>query len=817
MEQIKHDLFTVLSRLAGHKDKASLKQQLVNDLNRIFEGHNWQWHETPPRESTFVAVASGGITHGYLFHTDELPTQDEETLRQAVPVVAAFLERLDYGGFASGQQAINGESRNGTVVSSHKGVESVVKENLGHLKALLDNLQMGVLVEDAHRQLLHVNRKFCQLFGISSPEELARVDLDEYARRVSYMFLEPEKFMSGIRRILSERRMVARQELSLKDGRTFARDYVPIFIEGRFYGNMWIYRDISERKKVERDLEYWLEFERLIIEISNNFIDLPVEDTDRGIHEALARIGRFAGVDRSYIFQIHPGGKYFDNTHEWCAPNITPQVEQLKNLAVEDYRWWMDKLHRKEPIFIRHLDDLPGEAEHLKKSLESQDIFALAVVPMIYRNRLVGFLGFDWVERQMHWSEEVINLLNIMGDVFTNALMQQKAEKELLEAKNRAEESDRLKSAFLANMSHEIRTPMNGIMGFAQLLNNSAVDERKRDQYIGIIYNSSRQLLRIVNDVLDISKIETGQYELYQEEFNLNDLLVELFTEFSQQEHQDVQLYVYKAFPNTNASVVTDRTKLRQILFNLLSNAFKYTRQGSIEFGYFSEGEGENLKFYVKDTGVGIPRDQQDVVFERFNRGESDENTHHGGTGLGLSICHGLVELLGGSMGVESEEGAGSVFYFTLPYQPGSSANGGAAKQPEREETEKRDLLVVEDDQVNAIFINELLKDLGVEETFFSIHHVYRGEEAVAFCRDNPGTELVLMDIKLPDIDGLEATRRIKEHNPRMPVIAQTAYAMESDRNKALEHGLDDYVSKPIDREQLGDILYRFLNISRQA
>jgi len=698
-------------------------------------------------------------------------------------------------------------------ITPQRQAEEAVRENLARFRALVDNLQMGVMVENPEGKIIHVNQKFCDLFHFPSPGSLEGEACEAAASRASGLFKDPGAFLEGIRRILSARQIVTNEELSLKDGSTLARDHVPIVIGQSFYGNMWIYRDVTRRKKVEQDLEYWVDFERLIIEISNNFIKLPLEETDQGIDEALRRIGEFAGVDRSYIFQLTPDGQYINNTHEWSASGIEPQIDHLQQLPVADYGWWMDKLNRREPIFIENVHDLPEEAQELKRSLLQQEIHALAAVPMIYKHSVMGYLGFDWVNREMHWSDEVINLLNIMGDVFTNAMMQQKAERELVKAKEKAEESDRLKSSFLANMSHEIRTPMNGIMGFAQLLKDSQLTESQKEQYIRIMYNSSRQLLRIVNDVLDISKIETGQYQVHNEPFSLNDLMVELFTEFtSQAEYQDVHLYIYKAFPDEAAHIFSDRTKLRQILFNLLSNAYKFTRRGTIEFGYYSNES--RLRFYVQDTGIGIPRDRLDQIFDRFNRGETPASAQYGGTGLGLSISRGLVELMGGTIGVQSEEGQGSVFYFDIPHEPVPYHNRSLevnGSEPLHSNADKRDILIVEDDEINAIFLSELLRDLGMEEQYYHIHHVYKGQDAVDFCREHPGLELVLMDIKLPDIDGLKATQMIKEETPQMHIVAQTAHALNSERSRAIEGGFDDYISKPIDRQELSGILKKYL------
>jgi signal transduction histidine kinase len=264
---------------------------------------------------------------------------------------------------------------------------------------------------------------------------------------------------------------------------------------------------------------------------------------------------------------------------------------------------------------------------------------------------------------------EVIAILSIVRDIRERKNFEQ----QLIEAKQKAEESDRLKSAFLANMSHEIRTPMNGIVGFSNILKRQELSKTKRDRFINIINNSAEQLLNIINDIIDISKLETGQQKILQEEFELNEMLKETHTLFrSQAKEKDLKLILHQGLPSDQSRIQTDKTKLQQILHNLIGNALKFTQRGRVEFGY--EKDTTQLHFYVRDTGKGIPEEMHGKIFERFMQVYDQESVALGGTGLGLSICKGLVELLGGSIDVQSEPGAGTMFQFDIPYQTATSS-----------------------------------------------------------------------------------------------------------------------------------------------
>ncbi len=381
-------------------------------------------------------------------------------------------------------------------------------------------------------------------------------------------------------------------------------------------------------------------------------------------------------------------------------------------------------------------------------------------------------------------------------------------EHELIKARQKAEENDRLKSAFLANMSHEIRTPMNGILGFADLLKDLNLTQQEMRSYIHIIEKSGNRMLNIINDIISISRIEAHESEVLISNTNINEQLEYIYNFFKPEaEQKKLQLSINNALPKNEAFIRTDREKVFAILTNLVKNAIKFTKSGFIEFGY--EVKSELIEFYVKDTGFGIPDEQKERIFERFRQVSDSLSRSYEGSGLGLAITKAYVKMLGGYIWVESELGQGSTFRFTLPY-PGDIETKEEVQMFNHEEGSSKlnlKIMVVDDDETSRLVMDLMLQTLESQ-----IIHVTSGLEAVTTCRQNPDIDLILMDIQMQGMDGYEATRQIRDFNKEVIIIAQTALALSGDREKAIATGCNDYISKPINRVGLLDLIHQHLN-----
>ena len=381
---------------------------------------------------------------------------------------------------------------------------------------------------------------------------------------------------------------------------------------------------------------------------------------------------------------------------------------------------------------------------------------------------------------------------------------------ELIEAKEKAEESDRLKSAFLANMSHEIRTPMNGILGFADLLKEQEITVEDQQEYINIIKNSGVRMLNILNDIIDISKIESGMMEVDIKESNINEQIEYIYTFFKPEvKDKGMQLSYINSLPGKEAIIKTDREKIFAIITNLVKNAIKYSEKGTIEFGY--NKKDEYLEFFVKDTGIGIAKGMQKSIFDRFIQADFADHQTIQGAGLGLSITKAYVEMLGGKIWVESEEGKGSTFYFTIPYntvpQEIMAIKNVVSRYKEDSQIKKLKILIAEDDATAEKLLTRIVEKYCKEDL-----HVRTGVEAVEACRNNPDIDLVLMDIQMPVMDGYEATRQIRQFNKGVIIIAQTAFGPTGDKEKSIAAGCNDYMSKPIDKDLLIRLIKMYCN-----
>jgi signal transduction histidine kinase/CheY-like chemotaxis protein len=394
--------------------------------------------------------------------------------------------------------------------------------------------------------------------------------------------------------------------------------------------------------------------------------------------------------------------------------------------------------------------------------------------------------------------------------IIKNITERKETERKILEAKYKAEESDKLKTAFLSNMSHEIRTPMNAIVGFSDLLLDEQLGSDERRDFIAQINQGADDLMRLIDDIIDIAKIEAGQVNVHIAECFIKELFKELHLTFLQNikrsGKENVKLKLSWDWPLNELAIYTDPFRLKQILINLLSNAVKFTEEGEIILGLKDHAEG--IYFYVQDSGIGIRAEKQKVIFDRFMQGHETKTKLYGGTGLGLAISKNLTEILGGVIGVDSKSGEGSTFWFILPRNEVPLKYEAALRAPSSDlrSWDNKKVLIAEDDHSNYYFLFEALKDTGVEILWSK-----DGEETLEVFRNNKDLDLVLMDINMPLLNGYECTKVIKQERPDLPVIAQTAYAMSGEREVSRAAGCDDYLAKPIKVNELLDTLARHL------
>jgi len=436
-------------------------------------------------------------------------------------------------------------------------------------------------------------------------------------------------------------------------------------------------------------------------------------------------------------------------------------------------------------------------------------------IPVIIVSILINARNYKNKLKDLDNQNKIIEVNKIL--TYTNENLEKEVEERtnvIQLALEKSEESERLKTAFIQNMSHEIRTPMNAIIGFSKLLDKKELNESKRKSYISIIISSANQLLSIVTDLLTISSIEANQEKLNINAVCINNIILEIITTYKNQAvNQNVSLQSKQELSDNLSRIYTDKTKLTQIFSILIGNALKFTNQGSIEFGYELKNKDDSndsfLQFFVKDTGIGIDKSMQSRIFDHFRQADLSISKKYGGTGLGLSISRGLVELMGGNIWVDSEPGKGTVFYFTLPYNPVYE------KSKENYETElpkesTKTILVVEDEEFNFLFIQELLHEMG-----FNLIHARNGQDAVEICESTSDILLVLMDIKLPGMDGHTASKLIKNFRPDLPIIAQSAFALKHEIEKYKDNTFDDYITKPINEMDFKNVVNKSIENSK--
>ncbi len=557
--------------------------------------------------------------------------------------------------------------------------------------------------------------------------------------------------------------------------------------------------DITENVRSER-------VQQVLYSISN--AALSSKDMDELTEIISLQLGKLLDTNNFYI-------AFYDETNGMLSTHF------LNDRKDKITSWPAEK--SATDYVIKHQKSLLANDNDIINLCEAGEIEIVGVpakvwlgVPLWASNKVVGAIVVQNYDRPDAYTEKDKHMLEFISHQIGISIERKKAEQELKQAIIKAQESDRLKSAFLANMSHEIRTPMNGILGFAGLLKEPDLTTEEQQEYIEIIENSGARMLNIINDIISISKVESGQMEIAISETNINDQMKYIYTFFKPEVEGKGMKFIYKnGLTDNDAVIKTDKEKVYAILTNLVKNAIKFTKSGSIEFGYIliSGIAEKELEFYVKDTGMGVPEDQQGFIFDRFRQGSESLSRNYEGAGLGLAISKAYVEMLGGRIWVESKLGKGSGFYFTLPCNRERKVpeicNNISLLDVKSTQIGSGNfglkILIAEDDEGSAMLIAMAIKGFCK-----AIIKVRTGIEAVEACRHNPDIDLILMDIKMPEMDGFEATRQIRQFNKDVIIIAQTAYALTGDREKTLATGCNDYIAKPIQKDQFMVLIEKY-------
>lgn len=700
-------------------------------------------------------------------------------------------------------------------ITQLKRIQDIMRYNEEKYKGIFDKLDLGILEVDKGQIITKVFPSFTKVTGYTEQDLVglhAHVLL--WDTGVSEQTIEDEnknrsKGISGLYEM----------KIKNKNGQPMWLIIcgVPIFdIDNQFVGSMGVHFDVTERKRNEQLLETNINQQRLLSKTAYT-LQSPVIAFDEKINNTLTALGDFCNVSRVYIFEDSEDGSTTNNTYEWCALNVEPQIETLQNINYDEIFWVKNSLVEKGEWIVESLSQVEGYAREL---LEVQDIKSLLIFGLYNEEKkLIGFLGFDECRKERHWDANEVELLKTVSSLISNEYQRKKYQEGLIQARYQALEAAKAKESFLANMSHEIRTPMNAINGMCNLIAKGDLDSKQK-QYLSAVKKSAENLLVIINDILDFSKIEAGKLELETIEFSLREVINQVVKIQTIKASEKSLLLYHYIDPKLPEVVWGDPYRLNQILLNLISNAIKFTLEGSISLNCKVIEIHDNLytiAIEIRDTGIGIEEDKLESIFETFTQVDSSITRKFGGTGLGLAITQQLVHLhSGGKISVQSQKGAGTTFVIHLDYPKGTKIQLNNNKKRLEQKNMHTDLkgikvLVAEDNEFNTLLVLSILEEWGI-----NTKTVVNGLLAIDALKSEH-FDLILMDVQMPEMGGFEASQIIRtEMNSNIPIIALTANALKGDDLKCLDAGMDDYVSKPFEPEDLRTKIIKYTNNNKE-
>lgn len=579
-------------------------------------------------------------------------------------------------------------------------------------------------------------------------------------------------------------------------------------------------RDISHRKAIEAQLNNQLQLQSLLSSIAMKYINLPLKEIRASIQKSLEEFAEFAKADRAYIFKYDWDKRTTSNTYEWCREGISPQIDNLQNVPVDMMKEWNEKHHRGEIISIPEVLAL-AKNDSRRDFLIKQNIKSLISVPLMDKNECVGFVGFDSVRKIHHYSEDDITVLQVFANLLVNIRNRIKMTEALKKEKERATESDKLKSNLLKNISHEFRTPLNGIIGLSELLQTKTLASENK-KMASMIYTSGIRLNYVLDSIMLLSQLES----LSEKEFinleliNLSSILMTLTNQYRSQVEQKGLDFILDIHPNINTKI--NENLFKQAIVHIINNAIKYTKEGFIKISTQISQDRSKILLHIKDSGIGIPVESQEIIFSDFRQVSEGLNRAYEGCGLGLPIAKKAIELMKGSISLVSEFEKGAEFIISLPIDTISEtthdnnfatiANKAEDKEEEKTSNNLASILIVEDNKINQKLAISILNDN------YDVDAVFDGESAIKMIAEKQ-YDLVLMDIHLGEgLDGLQTTKIIRNdlRYAKIPIIAVTGYTMLGDKEHILKQGCSHYISKPYSKQELLDLIASSLHKKSQ-